>query len=163
MSKRKPGYWKARKEKIRAYNSEFPVYGPPAPQTAAYERAFVIPLEQGLEYIRRGLRTKEQRGEAKIELNGIRLSIQSSGVRLPTFLKSLTCAKCGLEGTYFAAERKRGDKCGYHMNLWGKALDGSPMLFTHDHIIPRSKGGPDHLSNSQTMCVICNETKGDSL
>jgi 5-methylcytosine-specific restriction endonuclease McrA len=34
---------------------------------------------------------------------------------------------------------------------------------TKDHIVPKSKGGKDMLSNTQTMCVICNTKKGDTL
>ena len=32
--------------------------------------------------------------------------------------------------------------------------------FTVDHIVPRSKGGTDHLDNLQLLCNYCNSTKG---
>ena len=32
--------------------------------------------------------------------------------------------------------------------------------FTIDHIVPRSKGGTDHLENLQLLCNACNSTKG---
>lgn len=36
-----------------------------------------------------------------------------------------------------------------------------PQHLTVDHIIARSKGGTDHLSNLQLLCHHCNATKGD--
>ncbi len=33
--------------------------------------------------------------------------------------------------------------------------------FTVDHIVPRSRGGTDHLENLQLLCAACNSLKGD--
>jgi hypothetical protein len=82
--------------------------------------------------------------------------------RLKTFLHSgTTCVACGLEGEFFALERFcDGDD--YHLNMYGKK-DGKEVLFTKDHIVPRSKGGPSHLDNYQTMCAHCNSEKGNGI
>jgi 5-methylcytosine-specific restriction endonuclease McrA len=32
---------------------------------------------------------------------------------------------------------------------------------TQDHIVPRAKGGKNHISNLQTMCYECNYEKGN--
>ena len=34
-------------------------------------------------------------------------------------------------------------------------------LFEVDHVVPRSRGGSDHLDNLQLLCSHCNRTKGD--
>ncbi len=34
-------------------------------------------------------------------------------------------------------------------------------LFEVDHVVPRSRGGTDHLDNLQLLCGHCNRTKGD--
>ncbi len=34
-------------------------------------------------------------------------------------------------------------------------------LFEVDHVVPKLRGGPDHLDNLQLLCSHCNRTKGD--
>ena len=41
-----------------------------------------------------------------------------------------------------------------------KILFPFPNL-TIDHVVPRSKGGTDHLENLQLLCGACNSIKGD--
>ena len=82
--------------------------------------------------------------------------------RLRTFLHSGTvCVACAMEGEFFALERFC-DTDDYHLNLYGRK-DGHEVLFTKDHIVPRSKGGPSHLDNYQTMCAFCNGEKGNGV
>ncbi len=91
--------------------------------------------------------------------------VNTSSMRLKTFVfKGTTCACCGLKASFFALERGSATKEGSrpHLNLWGVNADGEEVLFTQDHIRPLSRGGQDHLSNSQTMCGPCNWAKKDT-
>lgn len=83
--------------------------------------------------------------------------------RLMTFYQSGTkCKMCGLEGKFYSLDNRDGsDK--KHLNLVGVNDDGEEVLLTSDHIIPKSKGGSDDISNRQTLCSCCNELKADKL
>lgn len=73
--------------------------------------------------------------------------------------KGVVCAKCGLAGTHFALEMFR-DQGHPHLNLYAATAQGD-VLMTMDHIRPKAQGGPNHLSNAQTLCGPCNFKKGD--
>ena len=96
-------------------------------------------------------------------------SVNMSSQRYQLFHeKGCTCVKCGLVGTYFALERPNAvNKKGklytelYHFNLYGLDENGDEVLFTKDHIIPKSKGGKSSIENYQPMCYNCNHEKGN--
>lgn len=73
--------------------------------------------------------------------------------------KGCTCVKCGLVGTFFAKERN-GVEENYHFNLYG-IKDGREVMLTKDHIMPKSKGGKNVISNYNVMCIECNREKAD--
>lgn len=79
------------------------------------------------------------------------------------FTKGYTCIHCGLQASFFALETSGKKIMRYHLNLYGYDKNGKEVLFTKDHILPKSKGGKNHLSNYQTMCVHCNNKKGNNL
>lgn len=115
--------------------------------------ADVIPLIQGNWLV----------PDAKTTINGHMVGISS--LRMKTFGRDarascgIACKGCGLEAEYFAIETfARGLVRSPHVNLYGMK-DGIEVLFTHDHIIARSLGGKDNLSNAQTMCAPCNSKK----
>lgn len=104
-------------------------------------------------------RQSENRKEkGRIEYKGFNFNVKS--LRLDTFHeKGLICATCSNTGAYFSLETQVGDQAKLHLNLY--TIDG--ILMTKDHILPKSKGGKDHISNMQTMCYYCNQKKGDSV
>lgn len=73
----------------------------------------------------------------------------------------VTCAHCGVEGTYFLMEYDKSSKQ-WVFNLYG-VQDGKEVIMTFDHIIPKSKGGGDGLHNGQVMCRDCNSKKGNKM
>lgn len=71
--------------------------------------------------------------------------------------KGIHCVVCGLEGSFFAKERKMLENC-WHLQLYG-VKNGKEIMFTKDHIKARSMGGKDSIDNLQVMCSDCNQTK----
>jgi len=89
--------------------------------------------------------------------------VKSTSVRLRTFKRSNICVRCGRVGDIICLDidkkwRSNG-KRNPHLNLYNKDPKRGPILITKDHIIPKSLGGSDKLSNMQTMCELCNGKK----
>lgn len=104
----------------------------------------------------------------KSEVLGI--LVRTTGTRLNTFVLNLDCV-CGTKGVCFYLERQKRwpgkSKVpfleGWHLNLYGRNRHGHLVLMTRDHVIPRSKGGPNRMHNCQTMCAPCNRRKADKM
>ena len=97
-------------------------------------------------------------------LEGRRIPIES--VRLRLFMRSdRKCVVCGRQGTYFALEHldaNHRDRTP-DLNLYGTREDGSALLFTRDHILPKSLSGSEDIDNMQVMCTDCNGAKGHAI
>jgi len=79
-------------------------------------------------------------------------------------IKGIQCAHCGLMGTFFALEQSLAQNTSkFHFNLYGTDKYGNDIMMTVDHIVPKSKGGPDTIENKQCLCFKCNNKKGDKL
>jgi 5-methylcytosine-specific restriction endonuclease McrA len=104
---------------------------------------------------------KDSKESRKRDFDGDMINIAS--LRLRTFQeKGCTCVRCGVEGTVFLKDRN-DPSYPWHFNLYGKDKNGDLVLMTKDHILPKSKGGRDHIDNMQTMCTICNSEKGNTV
>lgn len=91
------------------------------------------------------------------------INIPIGGQRYQLFASSIVCARCGIEGKYFAIERQHnGNPNKFHLNLYAVNDQGQEVLMTKDHIKPKSLGGENVLSNYNTMCVNCNRKKADT-
>lgn len=97
----------------------------------------------------------------KVNLDGDMIKVSSW--RLYNFkMNGCTCVKCGITGSFFAKEKSSEKNDGsYHLNLYAIDKDGNEVLMTKDHVTPKSVGGKNRIENYQTMCVLCNEEKGN--
>lgn len=87
--------------------------------------------------------------------DGVPVGVYSQ--RYELFLQNIKCVKCGLEGTHYVLEKAQKSHR-YHFNLYHDNI-----LFTKDHIMPKSRGGHDWLENYQTMCYPCNHDKSNKV
>jgi len=98
-----------------------------------------------------------------IDVEGYRINTRS--LRYRVFKRdNMCCSGCGLRGAFFALEQSPHQTDGRaHLNLYGLDSNGNEVLFTKDHVFPRSRGGKDNLDNLQAMCSECNQKKSDSV
>ena len=97
----------------------------------------------------------------KVVFFGLDINVKS--LRLRTFKKyGVDCVTCGAKGSYFLVAGMEKSKLyhDYHLCLIAIAPDGSEVMMTKDHRLPRSKGGKDYLGNMQPLCSRCNARKG---
>ena len=100
---------------------------------------------------RRRLGNRVRSSEVKAKFEGL--------ARMRVFaVHGCKCSKCGLEGTTVLRTQDRGG--GLHIDLYG-VKDGRYVLMNRDHILPASKGGPNHLWNLRPMCEPCNSKRGN--
>ena len=117
-----------------------------------YIRLKKIPVKYILWHLERGVT------EAKVGKN---IWVKLTSIRLQTYTKGIVCvnSECGIEGSYFAVEKQRGNN--WHLNLYHLTGGGEEIMMTSDHILAKARGGSDtSLSNRQCLCEICNTRKG---
>lgn len=124
-----------------------------------YHRIGIYPLEAVLPFVFFGKKEKSIKlyDEHPVKMGSLRYQVFAS--------KGTKCVKCGLEGRYFALEQnfalRDAKSKSFHFNLYGLDESGEEVLFTKDHITPKSRNGSDQLENLQPMCYPCNYRKKD--
>lgn len=74
------------------------------------------------------------------------------------------CTECGLTAKFWALQKSRfSNTKRYHLNLYGINNIGQVILFTKDHVVPKSFGGKDKANNYVVMCSCCNEKKSNKI
>lgn len=80
----------------------------------------------------------------------------------------IVCVSCGAHGDIFALVQTTSRHCNasrvkphYYVSIYAEDGRGGLVMMTIDHIVPRSKGGSKYYHNTQPMCDVCNNAKGD--
>lgn len=106
------------------------------------------------------LARKRRRGDNKVKSSDIRQSVGTTVTRLRVFaVHGCKCDSCGLEGSEILHTVDKGG--GHHIDLYA-VKNGRYVLMNRDHILPASKGGPNHLWNLRPMCEPCNSKRGNT-
>ena len=98
-------------------------------------------------------------------INGVHVYMNSLRYHLFKH-KGTRCVSCGIIGQYFRLEKSRYDdykEDRFHFNLYAIDEQCNEVLMTKDHIVPKSKGGKNHLTNLQPMCTRCNHKKDSQI
>ena len=99
----------------------------------------------------------QTRGEPRPEREYEEYKVWMDSQRYQLFKRSCVCVSCGLVGTVMLLQQNPGEERA-HFNLYGRK-GGTLVMFTKDHIVPKSQGGANNLNNYQTMCFPCNKKK----
>jgi 5-methylcytosine-specific restriction endonuclease McrA len=92
------------------------------------------------------------------------VKISNWSQRMRTLLyRGRKCRECGVKANVFYLEQKVNCKIKPYLNLYRECRDGSCLLFSMDHIIPKCLGGPTEPENLQLMCCGCNNHKGSRI
>ncbi len=114
-----------------------------------------------IEFVLKQIKPHVPRQKNIVDFDGDLIELESQRYRLFNS-KGTKCVECGLEAEYFSKEKTDNPNIKkFHLNLYG-TRNGTEILFTKDHIMPKSKGGKNHMKNYAVMCSTCNAKKADT-
>lgn len=119
-------------------------------------------LSRALALVIKGLAVVEQEDETRIIK-----SISGVEYKVPKIIRLLNMLNVPIDyrPEYFSRTgvlRRDNHTCGYCLRTArDKDVNGDPLLMTHDHILPKSRGGKDEWMNAITACNECNWKKAD--
>lgn len=78
---------------------------------------------------------------------------------------NVVCCKCGVKATHTAVYRHKNEPEGtrHHDYLYETQTPGVLQIMTKDHILPKSFGGGNRLTNMRAMCYSCNTKRGNTV
>lgn len=129
---------------------------------ASYEPLAVIPQRRAFSLLQRA--TVDAASTDAIPLRG---SAQSFAIpRVLRLRRYVNVPRRGARWSRQAVFRRDGYRCIYCGLTSGESRGSRQLLrrdFTIDHIVPRSRGGPNTWTNTACACPRCNQRKGDRL
>lgn len=128
---------------------------------------YVIPIEiceldnKKSKYKFKKLRLKKYTSKSEVGIDGKIYPVHINSQRYELFKsQGYTCVVCGITANVAVLTKELNGRRA-HFDFYYKK-GNNYTLFTKDHIIPKSLGGKNLLSNYQPMCSFCNEEKGNS-
>lgn len=121
---------------------------------APYIRAGIYPINEVLPFIisSDGFHRKDSEKDYDghiVRMDSLRYRVFAS--------KGAKCAKCGIEGKYFALEKdKHADTTYWHFNLYALNKENHEVLMTKNHIDLTKQEDKNSIDNLQTTCIECN-------
>lgn len=77
---------------------------------------------------------------------------------------SFACKKCGIVPSLIIKYRHKNEpESTVHTDMFHIGKNGGLTMMTVDHILPKSAGGTDRLTNLEIMCQRCNSNKGSAI
>ena len=97
---------------------------------------------------------------SKNTFHGLKVYAEFSAYQLwMKYKDNFRCVNCQRKAYCFLLKKHQQIKDVYFFQLYCIDQNKSLILMTKDHIIPKSKGGKNHIDNYQLYCSCCNKAK----